>query len=96
VTSDDKTGVTDPAKAEVAAAPKSTVPETPEPAAAHAGSSSTGAPPRTLQEVEAAFKAFFNAKGVQPARELFAKFKIARITELQPEQYAEFVDACSR
>jgi hypothetical protein len=112
VASDVKTGVTDPAKAEVAATPKSTVPETPEPAAAHAGSTSTGAPPRTystepaqesmkvdlastrtFQEAEAAFKAFFNAKGVQPARELFAKFKIARITELQPEQYAEFVNA---
>lgn len=49
--------------------------------------------PATFAQAEAAFQTFFNAKGVQPARELFAKFGIARITELKPEQYAEFVNA---
>jgi hypothetical protein len=100
-TGNSASGVTDLGKASSVATPTSTVPQSAPgdasivaPATAgEANSTTAGAPPRTFQEAEAAFKTFFNAKGVQPARELFAKFKIARITELSPEQYAEFVNA---
>jgi hypothetical protein len=100
-TGNSASGVPDPAKAVAVATPESTVPQSAPgdaasaiPATAGTANSTTaGAPTRTFQEIEAAFKVFFNAKGVQPARELFAKFKIARITELQPEQYAEFINA---
>lgn len=85
--------VTDPEKAVAVVTPKSTVAQAGqgEPGITPGNSAIASAP--TFQQVEVAFKKFFAEKGLQPARELFAKFGIARITELKPEQYAEFVNA---
>ena len=61
---------------------------TPEP-----GAPSAAAP--TIDEVRAALQSFTTAKGMPAAIELLKSYNAGRISELKPEQYADFVKKCN-
>lgn len=51
----------------------------------------------TAVDIEVVRKAIMDVNdkfGLVPARRVLKKFSVARVTELKPEQYAEFVKAC--
>jgi hypothetical protein len=49
----------------------------------------------TVDDVRAAISAVNEKFGLVPARKVLNQFGVKRIPELKPEQYADFVKACS-
>lgn len=55
-----------------------------------------GLNPATVDDVRAAISRVNEKFGLVPARKVLNRFGVKRIPELKPEQYAAFVEACSK
>lgn len=51
-------------------------------------------PELSVLHVRAAFEPYYEAHGLQGARDLLSRFGCQRLGELQPESYAAFIEAC--
>jgi len=63
-------------------------------AAEPVASADTSASAPDLVAASSALSALVESKGVPAARELFAKFNVARLGEMDAAKYAEFIKAC--